>query len=344
VGRGGPAAALLRQDPHDALPQVWLDSVPAEWDLGRPTTHWQARADLLGSGPDDAHFVLEVDDDVVAHLRFGDDRLGEAPQGGDRFTATYRVGNGPSGNVGADTLVFVARRGRTTDHGLRVSARNPLPARGGTAPEPVKLAKLLAPTAFRSRLERAIVAEDYAALAARDVTSLQAAGAQLRWTGSWYEVLVSVDERGRSDPEATVLAAVAARLERYRRIGHDVVVTPARSVPLSVRLSVCVSAHHLRAEVEAALRAAFSTRGFFDPDNHRPGGSVAVSSIVATAQRIEGVESVEVIVLRRRFGPDDPARPSTGVLHMGPQEVARADSDPVYPDRGDVRLDLRGGR
>jgi hypothetical protein len=350
VAARAPASALLAQDPRDAVAQAWLTSVAADMD-DEDVVRWEARADLLSSGPEDLYFVAEIDDDGRAHLRLGDDRLGEAPQPGDRFTATYRVGNGTAGNVGAETIVDVARRGPTSEHGVRILARNPLAASGGTDPEPVKAAKLLAPTAFRSRLERAVVAEDYAALAQRDVTALQAAGAALRWTGSWYEVLVSVDQRGRAKADPAVLDAVAARLERYRRMGHDVAVAPARSVPLSVRLSVCVAAHHLRAEVEAALRAVLSNRvrpggglGFFHPDNHRPGGTVAVSAMVAAAQAAEGVESVEVLVLRRLFGPVLPDRPADGVLRLGPQEVARVDSDPVFPDRGTVLLDLRGGR
>lgn len=347
-----PARALLAQDPRQARAQVWLWDAPADpTDEAPPGAPWEVRPDLLRSGPDDRHLVVEVDDDGAAHVRVGDDRLGEGPEPGTRFTARYRVGNGVAGNVGADTITYVARAG-LDEHGVTVSARNPLPATGGTDPESTALAKLLAPGAFRSRLERAVVADDYAALAGRDVPELQGARATLRWTGSWYEVLVAVDQRGRADPEAEVLDTVARRLERYRRMGHDVAVAPALAAPLEVRLSVCVAPHHRRADVESALRRTFSgrvnrdgTRGWFHPDNHLPGGSVAVSALVAAAQAVEGVESVEVVTLRRLYDPDDvPLRPADGVLRLGPLEVARADSDPVNPDNGAVAYDLRGGR
>lgn len=347
-----PASALLIQDPRRAVAQVWLDSTPADpTDDTATGAPWVTRPDLLRSGPDDRHLAVEVDDDGAAHVRIGDDRLGEGPEPGTRFTARYRVGNGRAGNVGADTITYVARSG-VDEHGVAVSARNPLAASGGTDPESTAMAKLLAPGAFRSRLERAVVTEDYAALAARDVPELQGAAATLRWTGSWYEVLVAVDQLGHAEPEREVLDAVGLGLARYRRMGHDVAVAAARAVPLLVHLSVCVAPHHLRADVEATFRRTFSARlnndggpGWFHPDSHRPGGTVPASALVAAAQAVEGVESVEVVMLRRQFDPPGgPDRPAGGVLRLGPLEVARVESDPLVPDGGAVTYDLRGGR
>lgn len=65
---------------------------------------WQPRPDSLSSGPDDRHFVAEIDNEGVAHLRFGDGELGQAPQPGVYLRAHYRVGNGVAGNVGARPL------------------------------------------------------------------------------------------------------------------------------------------------------------------------------------------------------------------------------------------------
>lgn len=342
-----PASTAIEHDPRSAVAALGVTSVPADPATGAAATTWLPQQDLLASAPGDAHVAVEIDDEGAAHLRFGDDRLGMAPSPGDRFAARYRVGNGRAGNTGAETIVHVARRG-PTDHGLTIGARNPLPASGGTDPEPTAQAKLLAPRAFRSLQERAIVADDYAALARREAPELQAAGAALRWTGSWYEVLVSADERGRAEPDPDLLAALAARLDRYRRMGHDVVVAPARPVPLKVVLSVCVAPHHRRSVVIAALGEVFSSRttgGLFHPDRLVPGGPIASSVLTAAAQAVEGVESVEVVVLRRLFDRDDAVDlPADRVLRLGPDEVARADSDPIDPDGGSVDFDVRGGR
>ena len=44
-----------------------------------------------------------------------------------------------------------------SDRSPHVRVRNPLPAIGGTDPEPIADVKLFAPTAFRKRLQRAIL-------------------------------------------------------------------------------------------------------------------------------------------------------------------------------------------
>lgn len=131
------------------------------------------------------------------------------------FRATYRVGNGPSGNVGAEAITRLVFR-RTRMSGVELLPRNPLPAQGGTPPEPLAEAKLLAPYAFRTELRRAITAEDYARLAERH-PEVQRAAATLRWTGSFYEALVAVDPRAGAGPRQELPAAAAAFVGALRR-------------------------------------------------------------------------------------------------------------------------------
>jgi predicted phage baseplate assembly protein len=347
----GPAAGALLQDPHQALAAMWVDEYPAEG----PALRWRVRPDLLASGPADRHLVVEVDDDVVAHVRFGDGRLGRSPAPGTQLSASYRVGNGAAGNVAAETIRLVAT---CTDAPLPVTrVRNPLPAAGGTEPQPVDEVRLLAPDAFRAVLQRAITAEDYATLAA-SVPGVQRAVARLRWTGSWYESLVGIDALGSGEPSATLLESIALRLGRARRVGHDLRVTAAQQVPLELALEICVAAEFQRGHVLYAVRAALGSRelpdgqrGMFHPDELTFGTTIAVSTIVARVRAIPGVETARVTTLRRLFGspvPPPPAGqappPPPAVLRLGPLEVAVLDDDPRAPDRGRLKLDLRGGR
>jgi hypothetical protein len=318
-------------------------------DLAAMLEAWTPRFDLMESGPQDAQFVVEMDNDGVAHLRFGDGELGRRPSPGSAFYATYRVGNGTRGNVGAGAIAQLVSR--STLDGPTLGVRNPLPARGGADPEPLAQAKLYAPAVFRQRLERAIVADDYAQIAKRDFdAALQQAKAELAWTGSWFEAEVALDPRGTESTSAALADLVADHLERYRRLGHDLRVEPARYVPLDVALTVCVEAHYLRGEVEAALLDVFTTGlrangqpGFFNPDQFTFGGGVYVSRLVAAAQAVPGVESVTVTRLERLFeGPNHEIE--NGVLPLGPLEVARLDNDPNYPEHGRFALVMQGGR
>jgi hypothetical protein len=346
-----PVCKLLARDPRLALPQlvvhggaladVLVDGTPD------PRWRWWPQYDLLESGPDDRHVVVEIDDDGAAHLRFGDGVLGAQPQAGDFFRAASRIGNGPAGNVGRDSIVWLALKSGVLSADL--VPRNPLPASGGTAPESLAEVKLYAPGAFRANPLRAIVADDYASFAAR-ASELQGAAAALEWSGSWYAADVALDPLGREDLPAGLARRIRAQLERYRRIGHDVEVHAARYVPLRIALFVCVRPDFLVAHVEAALRDRFSsglrrdgTPGFFHPDRLKLGAPVFASALLAEAQAIAGVSHVEVSCLARADDATDSV-PDDGVLRLAARDIARVDNDPDHPDHGSIRFTLGGGR
>jgi hypothetical protein len=343
-----PAKRLLTQDVHKALPSVTLSSpIPGS----EPPRKWQwlPRLDLLESNTDERHFVVEINNDGYAQLRFGDDELGHAPQIDEVLSAHYRTGIGPAGNVGAESITRVVQRGVTLD-GIVFTPRNPLPAQGGTTWESLADAKLFAPSAFRTKLERAITADDYAQLAQDNPKVQCGAAASLRWNGSGYTVLVAIDPLGSEEADQLLLDEVAQYLEQYRRIGHDVLVRQAHYVPLEIALKVCVRPHYLRGHVKAALLKLFSNRmqpggipGFFQPDNLSFGDNIAVSTLVAKAQAVPGVLSVSVEKLQR-FGEPPNQELRNGVLLIGPLEVAQLDNDPSFPEHGILTLTMTGGR
>jgi hypothetical protein len=345
---GAPASSLLTQDPRACLAQIWLNGSQLSSD-GKTTASnpWTLRRDLLESEATDRDFVVEMDDFGIARLRFGDGDCGAQPTAQATFTATYRVGTGPDGNVGAQTIRYLVFRNNSQDVNLKLC--NPFPALGGTAPESVDQVKLLASHAFRSALERAVTADDYATIAARD-PALQSAAACLRWNGSWYEALVAIDPFDSETPSRRLLHHVDRELCQYRRIGHDVAVCAAQYVPLDLAFKICVQPDYLRAHVEAALLDAFSNRllpsgqsGFFFPDSLNFGGGIYVSKLLAAAQNVTGVESVCIIRLQRLYqGPNGEI--AAGVLPIRAFEIARLDNDPSSPEHGQISFDLRGGR
>lgn len=114
---------------------------------------------LLSSGPSDRHFVVLVDQNDRATLRFGSGVLGAPPTGTVRVR--YKTGGGERGNVDADRLrvlegSFVDTAGRA----VRISATNPRPAQGGLARETIASAKLRAPESLRA-LTRSVAREDF---------------------------------------------------------------------------------------------------------------------------------------------------------------------------------------
>jgi hypothetical protein len=346
-------------------------------DLEALLQTWSVQRDLLESGPSDLNFVVEMDNNGYGHVRFGDGVCGYQPDAGTLFRASYHVGNGTAGNVGAETITYIVLREEKLS-GVNLRPRNPLAAAGGTDPEPIDDVKQFAPYAFRDQLERAITAGDYASIAADNerrlearatleaedpaicaaaFTRLQGAKAALRWTGSWYTALVALDPSDEETSPPELIDEVTLYLQPFRRMGYDLLVSQAEYVPLKVSITVCVLPNYLRGDVEGAVLDALSNRvlpdgslGFFHPDNLTFGGGVYVSQLLATAQAVAGVQNVMVTELERSeisdpaSGSDPDELPCNSALLLGPFEIAQLDNDPSFPEHGQLVLTVEGGR
>jgi hypothetical protein len=365
-------AVRLTQEPFSAATQLLRERLPrktlsllAQFVVGKPmdpelsavlnaqiqkdTRTWTPRRDLLNSAATARDFVVEMDDAQMAHLRFGNGVLGMAPQSGETFFASYRIASGSLGNVGRETIKHVAFLGNTATVGLSPIIDNPIAAAGGVDPEPVGQVKLIAPGAFLNQLDRAITAADYAQLAERNVL-VQRAAASLVWTGSRYEVQVAIDPLGTDTPDAELLQQVERYLYPFRRVGHDLRVLQAQYVPLDLALSVTVSSGYLAAHVKRALLDAFGrgrlpdgTNAFFHPDNLTFGQSIYASQIISMAQMQNGVESVTISRFQRLQDEEHDGLVD-GVLVIGPLEIAQLDNEAAHPERGRLRLLMKGGR
>jgi len=114
---------------------------------------------LLGSEPNDRHFMVLVDQNDRATIRFGNGTSGAPPTG--TVQITYKTGGGAGGNVDAGRLVVI--EGAFADihgHPVQVSVTNPSPATGGADRQGVASAKLLAPESLRT-LTRTVTREDF---------------------------------------------------------------------------------------------------------------------------------------------------------------------------------------
>lgn len=345
-----PAATVRDQDPREALPQVRLVSTPE--DLS-----WSPQRDLLASARTATEFVVETEDSGRATLRFGDGTFGRAPLAGSKHYAIYRVGNGADGNIGAEAIRHV---GHAVLNGAVVAVRNPLPAAGGTDPEPVRQVKRLAPHAFRTQ-QRAVTVEDWAEIARRH-PQVSRAVATLRWTGSWTTVFLTVDPVGGGELDAELEAELLSFLDPYRMAGMDLELDGPRYVPLDIAFSVCVKPDYFQARVYEGLMDAFTSGvradgrpGFFHPDNFTFGEPVYLSRLVAEAMRLPGVAWIDT-------SPNEGETGSSGRLHrfqrlreeahgellagridMGRLEIARLDNDPSVPENGKLEFFMRGG-
>ncbi len=333
--RAGSAASARRWESRHILPAITV----ADED-GRS---WRPARDLLGSGPFGHEFVAEVEANGFARLRFGDGEYGMRPRAKTVFDMTFRRGNGPAGNIGADSLAHVV----STDPRIE-AVRNPLPAAGGTSPEALERTRQDAPEAFKIQ-ERAVTPEDYAAMAARH-PGVQRAVATERYTGSWYTMFITIDRRDGLPVDTAFEAGLRAFLERFRMAGHDVEIDGPRFVPLEVVLRVCALPDYYRFDVARAVldalsrfRGADGRGGFFHPDNFTFGQPVTLSALLAAAQAVEGVHFVEPVTFRRLGDAHSDVR-RAGEVAIGRLEIARLDNDPSFAERGTLQIQMEGGR
>ena len=348
-GSWGPAATATTQDPRAALPMLQLTD-----DAGET---WVPALDLIGAAPADRVFVAEVNDQGIAGLRIND------PPAAGTLSASYWVGNGASGNAEVEAInALVWTPGPsvgTASGGGAVPSppsgisliRNPLAVTGGIDAETISAAKLAIPGAFTAGQQRALTAEDYAALATA-VPGVRRAAAELRFTGSQTVMDVAIQPELGEDPAAELLAQVRRSLAAVRKIGQLVRVLAPRYRPLVVALDVTLSPATIRREVAHHLARLLSngwrpdgTPALFNPANLAFATPVYSSPIIAAVHAVPGVASVTLT----RFGFLDQAA-GTGAAAAGLElrfatlEIPRLDNDPTQPEHGYALVSLEGGR
>ncbi len=328
-----PASYMLRQDPHNAIPEIVLSE---DEDI------WKTQRDLLGSDRFAQEFVAEIESDQTIQLRFGDDVLGKKPGEGFQPSARYRIGNGVSGNIGAESI------GRIHwNNGGVAKVRNPLPAKGGQNAETIEEVKQFAPEAFKTQ-ERAVTEADYVAKTELH-PQVQKALATFRWTGSWHTVFLTIDRKNGFSIDDQFKNEIYTHLEKYRMAGYDLEIRPPKFVPLEIEMKVCVKTGYFRNAVKQKLQNDFSrfdlpngTRGFFHPDIFTFGQAVYLSTIYQTAMKIDGVASVELKTFKRLARASNLEK-ENGVLQPEESEIIRLDNDPNFPENGKINFLMFGG-
>jgi hypothetical protein len=347
IDRANPetVSQLTVSDPVLATPQVGLEIQTRV----TPPGQWLPVTDLLESSSSSPAFVPETDNNGRALIRFGDGQYGIKPLDGSFINATYRVGVGVVGNVGAESLAHIINPGTVLNFPSVVTVRNPLPAWGGTDPQPLAQIRQLAPAAFRAVQYRAVTEEDYAN-AAKLVPGVANAVATFRWTGSWYTVFISVDPLGTNTLSSALQTRVLTWVTGYTQAGYDLEITPPIFVALQVVIHVCVDPYYFRFDVEQALLAALSnqilpdgSKGFFYPGNFTFAQSLFLSQLYAAVMAVAGVASA-VVTTFQRYGKVANNELQQGYAPAGRLEILRLDNDPNFPENGSLTLNMDGGK
>jgi hypothetical protein len=341
------ASDLMDYDPSDAVPAIALTGT-----FDGQSTPWTAQQDLLGSDETDQVFVVEIESDGAAMLRFAtpgepgaetEGTNGMVPDSGTVFTANYRIGNGTPGNVGAETLINLA-----AGDSRILRCTNPLPAQGGTDPESADQIRRRAPQGFLTP-ERSITLADYQTVAAAN-PQVDHAVASLRWTGSWYSVFLAVEPQGGGNLTPALKKTLKTSVDRFRLAGQDLELESPQYVSLQITLQITVDPDAFRSDVQQRLQQVLGDgvlpdgrKGLFHADNFTFGQTVYLSRVYAAARGVPGVVQVTATQFQTQ-GIATTRYLAAGEIKLGTLQVARLENDPNFPDHGQLTLVLQGGK
>lgn len=141
---------------------VVLDRTPYLDGSAQPAAANGAYAEqttLLSSGPNDRNFLVLVDQNDRATVRFGNGTNGAVPTG--TISIAYKTGGGAGGNVDPNTIrVFQGTVVDSVGRPVRLTVNNPKKASGGIERQTVAAAKLLIPQTLRANT-RSVAREDF---------------------------------------------------------------------------------------------------------------------------------------------------------------------------------------
>jgi hypothetical protein len=279
-------------------PDLWIDgaeTLRVRVDDGGRSTPWIEQEDLLQSGPDDPHYVVEIDEAGGVTLRFGDGVNGALlPPEGEVMVRRLR-GDLFGGDLGAGALDELL--GDAGDGIVRVS--NPLPTTGGRRPEPLRGELVRAVQRGLARRAIPVTADDYRVvlleqipeLAEVSVAVVESGGLAGGVTASRVDVVI----RPRPGvPPAPVLARARARLRTAKLAGTDVGVRLYEPIFASIALVVEVHPELTAADVRVRLRRALlGSFGGGAPDEL--GRARTRAEVHAVAEGVPGVIYSQVI-------------------------------------------------
>jgi predicted phage baseplate assembly protein len=297
---------------------------------------WTRRETLAFSGPDDRDFLVDIDENDQATVRFGDGINGAKPDAGAVLSITYRAGGGAEGNVEAHTVKTILEAPALS--AIAANITNPMPANGGADRESIDHAVAQAPSVFRSR-QRAVTGADYEALA-RNVNGV--AKVRAASTG-WNLVTLFVAPAGGGKVSDELEIRLRAYFEDKRMLSQVVEIDDVDYVEIRVSATVGIESYYVQEDVVAAVRRA--TGAVLEFDEVAFGQTTYVGRFYEAAQSVTGVKFVTITEFqphRDREPEPVPAFEPSGRIELGDNEIPVFPSAPPYAGGIAINIDEGG--
>ena len=296
TGMPNQVFALAQSPVIDGTVEVSVDE-----GLGYET--WTNQDSFVSSTGADDDVVLNRDEIDAVSLHFGDNVQGRIPDALATIRATYRVGGGTIGNVGANTILNVLDTITYQGNPISISVNNVEAATGGEERETIEEGRILGPRSLRS-LDRAVTLEDYATLAsqypgvARATAVVTTAGPSEN-SPCCCGVVVSVVPDGGGNPTNTLTTNLLSYLNDRRMIGTCISIANPSFVSTNVTANVFIATNFT--EIEVATSVDVAINDFFDltGSNVSFGQPVYMSDLIRAMDEIPGVDYVDLSEMTR---------------------------------------------
>jgi phage-related baseplate assembly protein len=282
---------------------------------------------------DKVYEVRLFDDRMV--LVFGDGINGEMPENGQIISATYRIGGGVKGRVGAGVLATTTTVIPEPPFNVPVlvTLTNPAPSVGGADAETVEGAKRRAPREFATH-NSAVTRDDYSQLSAGFAHpvfgTVSKALATIRTGINTNSVEIYILAEGSNStpttPTAGLKEGLAVFLDENNPITDEVVVLDGSIKYVSIRMNVIMDRDADAPTVKLKVDTAIDD--FFSIDNWDMGEPFYQSQFINTINSIDGVEYVDLFEPADNILPTNALASSTvdGVginelIHVGDKNV-----------------------
>lgn len=249
---------------------------------------WVLQSTLARSLPTDKHFIVDVNENAIPMIKFGNGINGAIPPANFPILGSYYVTEGKAANDISENAINILDSSLVMpDPAINVQVTNPQQPAGGADVETVEDIKRNAPLTIKT-LERAVTRDDFKAMLL--LADGVAKGEIVYNCGVAIEGYIS--PFGGGIASEVLLEDTEEFMFNVKVLGRKLNIHPAGITPVVVKATVLSRFRTDKIQVKADVEEALSKR--FSFDNQDINGRVALSDVVAEIDNLKNVDTVEI--------------------------------------------------